>query len=114
MSGLSGSSRASKARPRCSAANFRTIHDLLYRPQLAQDEQAFESILANLAAVYREFGHLLECAPARHPRPSTLDATLRRMKSLASEICGDCVPREYAGELKGWMDRNQELSRLIA
>jgi hypothetical protein len=42
------------------------------------------------------------------------DAPLRKMMSLASKICGDCVPREYALGPRGWMDQNQELSRRIA
>jgi len=36
---------------------------------------------------------------------------LRDIGRLSGEICGDCVPRDYAPELKDWMDRIQEQSR---
>ena len=90
------------------------IHDLLYRPQQAPAERALEALLANLAACMREFSQLIE----RMPQPPQLSPVLRSgfttIASLAAEICGECVPREYAPELKLWMDRIQQLARRIA
>ncbi|MGH7772629.1 MAG: potassium channel family protein [Candidatus Binatia bacterium] len=95
------------------AGELQAIHDLLYRPQEALDEQVLESILANLAAVFRELNDLLVCLPGAEQRSSTLKANLRSMAMLANEICGECVPRAYAPTLKDWMDRIQELARKI-
>jgi hypothetical protein len=36
-----------------------------------------------------------------------LTANVRVLATLANEICGTCVPREYAPQLKVWMDRIQ-------
>jgi hypothetical protein len=96
------------------AGELQAIHDLLYRPQLQPDEQALESILANLAAALRELQELLLCLPATQPRSPTLATNLRVMAALAAEICGECVPREYAPALRGWMDRIRELAGRIA
>jgi hypothetical protein len=42
-----------------------------------------------------------------------LKATRRAIAVLAAEICGSCVPREYAPGMRVWMDRIQELARGI-
>src|SRR5206468_9965598 len=78
------------------AGEMQTIHDLLYRPQQIPDEQALESILANLAGGLRELLELLSCRQdLRHHSPA-LQATLHTTAGLANEICGECVPRDYA------------------
>lgn len=96
------------------SGELRTIHDLLYRPQQIPEEQVLESILANLAAVFRELNDLLICLSDDHRRSTTLQSSLRGMTTLANEICGECVPRTYAPALKEWMDRIQELAGKIA
>lgn len=94
---------------------LRAIHDLLYRPQETPDEDVLESILAHLEGGLREFGNLLACVSEESRQAPALAANVRVLASLASEICGSCVPREYAPHLKVWMDRIQadagELSR---
>jgi hypothetical protein len=35
------------------------------------------------------------------------------MSRLAREICGDCVPRQFAPALRSWMDQIQRLARQI-
>ena len=32
------------------------------------------------------------------------------MSRLAREICGDCVPREFAPALRTWMDQIQRMA----
>jgi len=86
---------------------LRTIHDLLYRPQTAPDGDVLESILAHLDGGLREFGNLLECMSAEFRDAPALASSVRMLASLANEICGECVPREYAPHLKVWMDRIQ-------
>jgi potassium channel LctB len=87
------------------------VHDLLYRPQDTPEEAVLEAILAGLASVFREFNELLACVQAqRADRPPALAASLRTMSRLAREICGDCVPREFAPGLRTWMDRIQRLA----
>jgi hypothetical protein len=86
---------------------LRAIHDLLYRPQTAPDEDVLESILAHLEGGLREFALLLHgMTPGARSAPA-LVANVRVLSALAYEICGECVPREYAPHLKVWMDRIQ-------
>jgi hypothetical protein len=93
------------------SGELRAIHDLLYRPQMAPDEDVLESILAQVEGGLREFGNLLSClSPARRASPA-LATNVRTMAGLAEEICGECVPREYAPQLKNWMDRVQGHAR---
>jgi hypothetical protein len=35
------------------------------------------------------------------------------MSRLAGEICGDCVPHEFAPSLRTWMDQIQRVAREI-
>jgi len=87
------------------------VHDLLYRPQDTPEESVLEAILAGLASVFREFNELLSCVQAqRAERPPALTASVRTMSRLAREICGDCVPREFAPALRTWMDQIQRLA----
>jgi hypothetical protein len=94
------------------AGELRAVHDLLYRPQHTVEEAVLETILAILAAGLEGLRNLLQRLPAARERPS-LKATLRATTVLADEICGNCVPREYAPELRVWMDRIQGLARGI-
>ena len=103
-----------RARVESAAAVFsgelRTIHDLLYRPQQIPDEQVLESILATLAEGLRELNVLMTCEGAPD-RSASFSSTLETIAAVSDEICGNCVPREYAPRLRAWMDRIQELSR---
>jgi hypothetical protein len=86
------------------------VHDLLYRGQRV-DEAMLEAILAGLASVLREFTDLLACVAAqRAERTEPLRVSLRTMARLAREICGDCVPREFAPALRTWMDQIQRMA----
>ena len=93
---------------------LRAIHDLLYRPQQAPEEAVMQSLLAALAACMREFAGLDETLAGAGAGSPLLRDNLHAMSRLAAEICGECVPREYAPELKGQMDRIQELGRRLA
>jgi hypothetical protein len=87
------------------------VHDLLYRPQSAPDEAVLEAILAGLTSVFREFNDLLACVQVqRSQRSPALAASVRHMARLANEICGDCVPREFAPSLRSWMDQIQRMA----
>ena len=90
---------------------LKTIHDLLYRSQLLPEEDALESLLANLALTLESLTDLLNSQPKRS---TALHAGLREVSNLAREICGECVPRDYAPAMKQWMDQIQELARKIA
>lgn len=96
------------------AGELRVIHDLLYLPQQIPDEAILESILASMASALREMNELILCMTPSHLDSPMLRATLRETATLASEICGECVPRDYAPELKRWMDQIQEQSRRLA
>jgi len=92
------------------SGELRSIHDLLYRPQQTPDEPVLEAILASLAASLREFVDLVGRLPEAGRNSPPLAAAIRGIRLLAAEICGECVPREYAPELKVWMDRIQQLA----
>lgn len=87
------------------------VHDLLYRPQQTPDESVMEAILAGLASVFREFNELIGCVQAQGAeRPPALKTSLSTISRLAGEICGDCVPRQYAPSLRIWMDQIQRIA----
>ena len=87
------------------------VHDLLYRPQQTPDEAVLEAILAGVASVFREFNDLLMCVQMPNAqRPPALAASIRTLSRLAKEICGDCVPREFAPGLRTWMDQIQRMA----
>ncbi len=96
------------------AGELRTVHDLLYRPQTAPDGDVLESILAHLDGGLREFATLLSCLSGERRNSPALQTNVRSIAALANEICGECVPREYAPALKAWMDRIQDRSRSLA
>lgn len=95
------------------AAELRAIHDLLYRPQQAPEEETLEGILAGLATALDSLAELLACAGAKGARSEGFVRHLATVRRLADEICGHCVPREFAPQLRGWMDRIQQLARSI-
>jgi Ion channel len=92
------------------------VHDLLYRPQQTPDEAVLEAILAGLTSVFREFTELLACVKAQRAadRSDLLRVNLDTMSRLAREICGDCVPREFAPSLRTWMDQIQRMAGGLA
>jgi len=91
-----------------------TVHDLLYAPQRMPDDRVLEGILANLTSSLRTLRDLLTCLPPGFSYSPVLGDSLKRVSSLAEEICSDCVPRAYAPMLANWMDRIREMARLIA
>jgi hypothetical protein len=91
------------------------VHDLLYRPQQAPGETEFEALLAGLVSVFREFNELMVCVQVKpNERTPALASSLNTMARLAREICGDCVPRQFAPALKTWMDQIQRLAGDVA
>jgi hypothetical protein len=93
---------------------LQTVHDLLYRPQVIPDEEPLESLLANLVICLQSLVELSGSRPKNNGESAALDNGLRAIGSLAREICGECVPRNYAPALKESMDQIQELARKIA
>ena len=92
-----------------------SVHELLYRPHETPDEAVLEAILAGLASVFREFLELIACVNVPRPdRSPAMSASLASMSRLAREICGDCVPREFAPSLRMWMDQIQEMAGEVA
>ena len=90
------------------------VHDLLYRPQETPEEAVLEAILAGLTSVFREFNELLSCVQVKGAeRPRALAASVTDISRLAREICGDCVPREFAPGLRTWMDQIQRMAREV-
>ena len=92
---------------------LQTIHDLLYRARLLPDEEALESLLANLAICLQGIIDLQSAPLNGQQRSASLETGLRAISNLANEICGECVPRTYAPAMKQWMDQIQELARKI-
>ena len=95
------------------ARELRTVHDLLYRPQQVPDEEVFEAIFVTLAAAFRELNALARCLTAGTARGAPLQRSVAGIARLGSEICGECVPREFAPGLKEWMDQIQEEARRL-
>lgn len=89
------------------------VHDLLYRPQQTPDESVLEALLANLAASLHEMTDLVARTPGVRDHSPILRKSLGSIERLSGEICGECVPRQYAPELKVWMDQIQELSHRL-
>jgi hypothetical protein len=91
---------------------LQAVHDLLYRSQIMPDEETMHSLLANLVICLQGLIEISGSLP-NEPAPA-LDAGLKSVSNLANEICGECVPREYAPELKESMDQIRELARKVA
>lgn len=91
---------------------LQAVHDLLYRAQIAPDEETMESLFANLIICLQGLVDISGSLP--DGGAAALNTGLRSIAALANEICGECVPRVYAPELKESMDRIQELARRLA
>ena len=91
---------------------LQTVYDLLYRSSMVPDEDTLASLLANLLICLQGLIEVNTSLGAAHS--PALDATLGSIGALANEICGECVPRQYAPELKRSLDQIQELARQIA
>jgi hypothetical protein len=92
---------------------LQTVHDLLYRSQALPDEEALESLLANLVICLQSLVELNGSRPNNSGQSAALDHGLRAIGNLAREICGECVPRGYAPALKESMDQIQQLAGKI-
>jgi len=90
---------------------LQAVHDLLYRAHIAPDEEAVESLLANLVICLQGLVEISGSLP--NGKSPALNAGLCSVANLATDICGECVPRVYAPELKESMDQIQELARRI-
>jgi hypothetical protein len=90
---------------------LKTIHDLLYRTRLLPEEDALESLLANLTLC---LAALIDLLNSQTQRSAGLNADLKTISNLANEICGECVPRTHAPASKQWMDQIQELAKKLA
>jgi hypothetical protein len=90
---------------------LQAVHDLLYLTHIAPDEEAMESLLANLVICLQGLVEINGSLP--NGKSPALNAGLRSIANLATDICGECVPRVYAPELKESMDQIQELARRI-
>jgi potassium channel LctB len=95
------------------AGELQAVHDLLYRPQKNPEESMLEGILAAQVAILDAMAELLGKMPDNTERTAVLSRSLSTIRGLSSEICGECVPREYAPELKLWMDRVQGLAERV-
>jgi hypothetical protein len=100
------------------ARELRTVHDLLYRPKSELEEETVEAILVTLTAAFRQLHDLVGCLAeganrAGAPSSAALDRSLQSIGRLGGEICGDCVPRAFAPDLKEWMDQIQDLARRL-
>ncbi len=91
---------------------LQAVHDLLYRAHIAPDEEAMESLLANLIICLQGLVEINGSLP--NGKSLALNAGLGSIANLATDICGECVPRVYAPQLKESMDQIQELARRIA
>lgn len=92
---------------------LQTVHDLLYRSQLAPDEETLESLLANLVICLQGLLELRAERNTEHSDSVALQSGIRAIGHLAREICGECVPQNYAPALKESMDQIQELARQL-
>lgn len=90
---------------------LRSVHALLYRPQEDPSEEALLGILAGISTALESLIQLRQSFK-EDPAPD-LEQPLTRLRSVAEEICGDCVPREYAGPLREWMDRVRETAQRL-
>jgi potassium channel LctB len=90
---------------------LQTIHDLLYGARVVPGEDALESLLANLTICLQALVDIRQASADGHS--AALDSGLRALGALAREICGECVPRAYAPELKESMDQIQALAEQL-
>jgi hypothetical protein len=93
---------------------LQTIHDLLYKSRVEPDEEALESLLANLVICLQSLLEINSSIVTANGQSASLAGGLKSVSGLANEICGDCVPHSYAPAVKESMDQIQELARKIA
>lgn len=93
---------------------LRIVHQLLYKTEQNVDEPVLEALLLNLAACLNELREILRCHPLAAGDPGGGRQNLKTLALLSEEICGECVPRQYAPELKATMDRIQTVGRELA
>jgi hypothetical protein len=106
-------SRRLESTVRVFRGELQTVHDLLYRSQRVPDEEALESLLANLVICLQGLVELRAARNKDNDDSAALQSGLRAVAQLAREICGECVPRTYAPALKESMDQIQELARQL-
>lgn len=77
--------------------------------------QAIADSLASLASALHALREVFACLPSgfRH-RSQTLSEAIHGITRLAEEICGDCVPHDYAPGARTWMDRIQQAARELS
>ncbi len=92
---------------------LQTVHDLLYRSQVMPDEEALESLLANLVICLQGLLELRAEREAERSDSVALQTGIRAIGQLAREICSECVPQNYAPALKESLDQIQELARQL-
>jgi rhodanese-related sulfurtransferase len=96
------------------AGELRTIHDLLYQPEHRPEESMLEGLLASLAANLESLRDVLLCLPGERADMPVLVTQLAATTRLSEEICGECVPHEFAPSLRIWMDRIRDRARGLA
>jgi hypothetical protein len=84
---------------------LRTVHDLLYQPEHHPEESVLEGLLASLAANLESLRDVLFRLPGDRADLPVLATQLATAARLSEEICGECVPHEFAPGLRVWMDR---------
>ena len=92
---------------------LRTVHELLYKPRQNPEEEVLEALLASLSAVLAEIKEVKSKLPPEAGTSSLLKKSLGIIRDISATICGECVPTEYAPELKTWMDRIQSISNRL-
>jgi hypothetical protein len=96
------------------AAELRTVHYLLFRPQQAPEEAVLAGILAGLCSALNTLEECLHSAPNGQPRTPVLDHAVQNLSRLAGDICATCVPAVYAPTLTVWMDEIHATAARIA
>ena len=81
---------------------------------MVPDEEALESLLANLVICLQTLVELNSSRPNDNGQSPALDSGLRAISNFAREICGECAPNNYTQALKESTDHIQELARKIA
>jgi potassium channel LctB len=92
---------------------LRTVHALLYRSAEHVEETLLQALLSNLAACLDELGEIRRCASADLRGIESIASSLKIISQLSDEICGECVPRKYADDLKQVLDRVQSLGHAL-
>lgn len=93
---------------------LRIVHELLYKTEQHVDEPVLETLLLNLAACLNEMREILRCNRLAADNLEAPRQNLKTLAMLSEEVCGECVPRQYAPELKATMDQIQSIGRELA